>query len=668
MIALMMLTFLFFFGFVVNTGVLVNAKINLQNAADLAAYAGAATQARQLNQISFLNYEMRRQYKKFMYRYYVLGNMAQKAFPRGEQGAPVKLWSPDGGDPAYNVPVVCVAFNADDNYCQVRILKGISIPAPTTFDAINDALIENLKKIENIRQANCQKIAFTNSQLLHLWLWNTDPDFSTLNSDIFSDSPELQQSISVIRSLAYGLGLVPKEILLRRRIETLADFINEEPKSSVSIERVNSLRKNVDSAAHERTIQAYLSAFYTLSNHTFDSSSIQMDELLPDRLIALKNISVKFDAYALTFTDGESREGGARDCEPGLIVDGVGVPLPVGVYKDPALLTYYAVRLKAKAKLLFSPFGDSVELSAYSAAQPFGSRIGPSLSENDFIKPDATPQVRVKFQQPIINRIPNLRITDDDSTAAEGGWNNPKVVGALYQALAKPESNGTLPASISPSDMARAYHVAMAPNPFEASKYNIPYDKDDPFVRHFDSQGTYSFYAPIFPESKIASMSSEIESMFSSFFGQNPSPDQIKSKEKAKVVFNQYLGRLLQGKGEPIDFHPAAGGAQASGEGFRIAQIADPVHTRPSDGGGSSPVILSAYPTYVLTDPKQIKSSWNDVLDETKEKTGRVGYSVKFVAFEYLRSGKALSTGNEAMKNTLPSDAGTDADIPHLKH
>src|ERR1700761_7176658 len=81
-IVVMITTFILLFAFVVNTGMLVNAKINLQNAADLAAYAGAAVQARQLNQISFLNYEMRRQYKKFLFRIYVLGNMAMDDFPR----------------------------------------------------------------------------------------------------------------------------------------------------------------------------------------------------------------------------------------------------------------------------------------------------------------------------------------------------------------------------------------------------------------------------------------------------------------------------------------------------------------------------------------------------------------------------------------------------------
>src|SRR5947209_836738 len=122
MMGIMTLTFLFFFCFVVNIGMLVNAKINLQNAADMAAYAGAAAQARQLNTISYLNYEMRRQYKKFLYRYYVVGNQAQKLFPRtpyGGDGHTPYIWMPDpaSGKAPYLVPVVCVIFNRNDNYC-----------------------------------------------------------------------------------------------------------------------------------------------------------------------------------------------------------------------------------------------------------------------------------------------------------------------------------------------------------------------------------------------------------------------------------------------------------------------------------------------------------------------------------------------------------------------
>src|SRR5690349_18971356 len=75
LIVLSLLPLFTLIAFVVNVGMLVHTKISLQNAADLAAYAGAATQARQLTHIAHLNYQMRQAYKKFIFRYYVLGNM-----------------------------------------------------------------------------------------------------------------------------------------------------------------------------------------------------------------------------------------------------------------------------------------------------------------------------------------------------------------------------------------------------------------------------------------------------------------------------------------------------------------------------------------------------------------------------------------------------------------
>ena len=57
-------TFLFvLFAFVVDFGHLIQNKMNLQIAADAAAYAGAAWQARALNQMGAVNYHMRQDYK-----------------------------------------------------------------------------------------------------------------------------------------------------------------------------------------------------------------------------------------------------------------------------------------------------------------------------------------------------------------------------------------------------------------------------------------------------------------------------------------------------------------------------------------------------------------------------------------------------------------------------
>lgn len=61
--------------FIINIGLFVKAKINLQNAVDAAAFAGAATQSRQLTNIANVNWEMRNTYKEWMFKYYILGQM-----------------------------------------------------------------------------------------------------------------------------------------------------------------------------------------------------------------------------------------------------------------------------------------------------------------------------------------------------------------------------------------------------------------------------------------------------------------------------------------------------------------------------------------------------------------------------------------------------------------
>lgn len=67
-----------FIAFVVNVGLFVKAKINLQNAVDSGAWSGAAAQARQLSNIAYLNWEMRNTYKEWMFKYYVLGQLANE--------------------------------------------------------------------------------------------------------------------------------------------------------------------------------------------------------------------------------------------------------------------------------------------------------------------------------------------------------------------------------------------------------------------------------------------------------------------------------------------------------------------------------------------------------------------------------------------------------------
>ena len=63
------------FAMVINVGLIVHDKINLQNSVDLAAYYGASKQAEWLNVIAHNNYQIRQAWKLLTFRYRVLGSL-----------------------------------------------------------------------------------------------------------------------------------------------------------------------------------------------------------------------------------------------------------------------------------------------------------------------------------------------------------------------------------------------------------------------------------------------------------------------------------------------------------------------------------------------------------------------------------------------------------------
>ncbi len=64
-----------FIAMVVNIGLVVHDKINLQNSVDLAAIYGAQRQAEILNALAHINYQIRQSYKLMAWRYFILGSL-----------------------------------------------------------------------------------------------------------------------------------------------------------------------------------------------------------------------------------------------------------------------------------------------------------------------------------------------------------------------------------------------------------------------------------------------------------------------------------------------------------------------------------------------------------------------------------------------------------------
>ncbi len=656
MVAMMMVTFLLLFAFVVNTGMLVHAKINLQNAADLAAYSGASVQARQLNAISFLNYEMRRAYKKFLFRYYIIGNLSLPPSSSGGGGGTRTYAIREGGSLRdIGGPSVCIIFNVNDNVCQNATINPISIPAASPIDVLQTTLREQLMQIENIRQQNCKRTGATNFLTTYMWLMNTDPDGSriaeTVRAITGSSNPEIGQILPLIRGLSSGLGIIANNTLLKLRIKTVADYINTTPQTKMTFEKVQALREAEDPMRHERTIQAFVSAYETLGENTFDGE-IVMDELMPTGasgadLIALNEIktptgmALRYAVLDVVPSGAGGNEASCNRTEASLIPE----PFIVGMSKVPSTLTYYALRLQADAKLMFNPFGGSLRLTAYSAAMPFGSRIGPATTSGEF----------ASGVNPSLALGPGV------------GFDQISTVGTLTGKMNELTGIGTGSATnaegrITPQTFERMYQVAMAPNESELGRYNIPHDQSqDPFMEYFPASegsiGTYAFWAPLQPDDKQGEDPNALANAFLAGLSNSGDSQENAAKMDGNVqsafrdAFNEYVAELREGK-------------SPTGESFHTYRMANPLLIS-TDAGPQS----AALGGVSVSDGGQLNTSFADVRDSEIAAKGRTGYSVKFISFDSLVGKKVSTNGNTTMNNPpVELDGTVEADLKMMRH
>ncbi|RZA09768.1 MAG: hypothetical protein EOP11_00575 [Proteobacteria bacterium] len=422
--ALFITTMIMLFAFTTNIGMLVHAKINLQNAADAAAYAGAAVQARQLTNAAYLNWEMRRAVKEFLYYYTIRSQYAaMPCFPTDASGrgsiTGCQYENPESRhqfrfeDPRENnneaggpyLPSVCIIFDPNNNYCQKNGVPGIpEFPAGGSWgvaDPIVAAVRSATADIILKKTADCEGRTDINRKFMIAWLFNLMPTSYELMTGKDSADP-----FPYVDGLE-RLGILPRMALLRARLDNIEEALNmnlvNENMGTITETTMGEFRGLTPKGGaktleyFERPIQAYLSAKNNLpqvNGENGNFSDIELTELLPSSGVAvelnpnLKNppILAKFnDLTARTsFANSKFNErkgfGDRGNCYQ--VRELRTIPrFPFGVAKDPAVQTYYAVRLQARARLLFSPFGSdgTVGLSAYAAAKPFGSRIGKNL-------------------------------------------------------------------------------------------------------------------------------------------------------------------------------------------------------------------------------------------------------------------------------------------------
>ncbi|MBC7715217.1 MAG: Tad domain-containing protein [Rhizobacter sp.] len=411
--------------FIINVGLFVKAKINLQNAVDAAAFSGAATQARQLTNIAYVNWEMRNTYKEWMFKYYVLGqlglvkgnnNLSDGALNSSDKVSFLLKTPPQNtGDQAsvgfdkYNIPTICIHNNSSTDICPIYNLPGIP-----RFPAIGVAGISEIheafvNKLVSEKGANCSARTQINFLAALSWAYS-------------SGIKEIPGAPLIATNRA---GAWPESLELAMRMRNLEMIVNRPPVEGIGHDLVKTLTQNSDIGFNERPVKAFMSAYRNLGGGKYKNSkdgsndelsySFKLTEIAPQPFHAndnsvsgflipntfsypggftafdkhyldLQAVPINYSTMFTTFATTKNVYEAGTEAEGSCRVSKSALPVPgyiMGFVKNPAVVTYYAVKGEADFTGLFFPRnGDSAKsfkLTAYAAAKPFGGRIGPRL-------------------------------------------------------------------------------------------------------------------------------------------------------------------------------------------------------------------------------------------------------------------------------------------------
>jgi hypothetical protein len=410
-----LVVFISVIAFVINVGLFVKAKINLQNATDASAFAGAAVQSRQLTKIAYLNWEMRNIFKEWMYKYYVVGSLNT---PMVENPTTPKAGNDCGSDAKcmdfrleadkdvlsgrvnfdpYNFPAVCIHIaGSKTNVCKRYAVPGLPEFGGYSIPGTEEASRSFLDVLIGEKINDCVKRSEINMLSAVTWAYNVLGTGDTLASR----GPAI---------LSDRQGAWPKAIELAMRIRNLEKVMNREASKQpvciggigncTAIDEITS--KNF--LGDERIVKAFYSGYRNLGNESDNEmkNSFTLQELPPKlpplettssnssllipsgkiyqkQFVDLKLMMVNYATfYAALVPRSEKDKSGACD------ISKVGLPVPgypLGFYKNPDVLTYYAVKGEADFVGMFNPFSsETIKLTAYAAAKPIGGRIGPML-------------------------------------------------------------------------------------------------------------------------------------------------------------------------------------------------------------------------------------------------------------------------------------------------
>lgn len=384
-VALIFQILFLFFAMVINVGLLVHHKINLQNSVDLAAYYGAMKQAEGMNAIGHINYQIRQSWKLLAWRYRMIGTAGDfEEHPFNKPTRGLKNNDDDNGIPIrsdaqgfYESPSFCSTYipfkemPPGENTCRSLVAYSkVNYPAvpPVVIDlpGISNKVRELVIK-GNISAADrCRYFGAFNYIVLGGFVvaYNID------QGDKMLLISQLSQAMSPSNASDDFYDIDGKSV--HEGIEkTLKNNLTSANRSGLGDVKIhNSLgdpRCNRTGVASGNPAK-WLKPIKIYPGFKYIDTSCEGGITPQDKALGQKP-----NYYQTNFTQE------VQELEPFI---GTRQPLEnvynfsVGVEKNPWCMAYVGVSAVAEPKVPFSPFG-AIRLKARAFYKPFGGRIGP---------------------------------------------------------------------------------------------------------------------------------------------------------------------------------------------------------------------------------------------------------------------------------------------------
>lgn len=399
-----------FFAMIINVGLIVHDKINLQNSVDIAAYYAAERQAEMLNAVGHYNYQIRQAWKLLTFRYRVLGDLGFKDHPiqkPGEMFSDIAVY-PDVPVPgSRSAPSVCInhAFwGANQNICYKPIdIKPIPpIPPPKI---INPFLPSN----------------FVAAGLINQFIGDADKDCNATGPMNFVMLTKWM--------LAYRMQIGQAKTALKK----YADILSQDSSNFVDI-RGDSVALGAVKTIRDNLTRANL--------ETFDADNFKLYNSLGlgDRKKWLNEVLLLPRIYYTNTTGNNSGCKGEYVFIDGAGFANDGVPKGVtatptinfarkesnvddnlyhssfGFEKNPWVMAYVGVYAETAPRKPFLPFGKPIKLTARAFAKPFGGRIGPWFFKR---WPQGSNKSSAAFANQVDQLVP-VSFNPDDQAVSDG--------------------------------------------------------------------------------------------------------------------------------------------------------------------------------------------------------------------------------------------------------